>query len=345
MRKVFLYPLLILFAIVIVLTFRYYHYVFKPNVGLQGRSHTFLLIPTGAGFRTVCDSLYKNGFIKDRVSFEWTARRKGYPDKIRPGRYRIDDRMSNNELINLLRSGRQEPVRLRFQSARTAAELAGKVARQIEADSSSLKTLMEDKDFVRGFNVSPVSIFTILIPNTYEFYWNTSARQFLNRMHRESRKFWQGERERKAKDIGLTSDEVVVLASIIEKETAQDAERSTLAGIYMNRLKKGWPLQADPTLIFAWNDYTIKRVLNRHKEINSPYNTYKHTGLPPGPICLPSVASIDGVLNYKKHDYLYFCAKDDFSGYHHYSKTLPEHQIYAARYQRALSKLLKQQNQ
>jgi len=313
-----------------------YRSVYRSNVNLHGESSAVLLVPTGASFGVLKDSLYVHGYIRDRRSFEWTAERKGLREHVRPGRYRIREGISNTELVDMLRSGDQEPVKVFFQNARNAAELAGRVSRQIEADSLALLNLMKDREFLQKFNVTPATLFTITIPNTYEFYWNTSARGFLTRMYGEARKFWKGARTQKADSIGLTVSEVVTLASIIEKETAMNSEKDLIAGVYMNRLRRKMPLQADPTLIYAWNDYTIRRVLNRHKEIRSPYNTYKFPGLPPGPICIPSIASIDAVLNYRRTDYLYFCAKEDFSGYHTFARTLAEHNRNAARYQRAL---------
>jgi UPF0755 protein len=272
-------------------------------------------------------------------SFEWVARRKHYENKVRPGRYRIRNGMSNNELINLLRSGKQEPVRVTFQNIQNGEDLAGKISRQIEADSLSLLELLRDADYLKQYGVDPLNSFVLFIPNTYEFYWNTTADQFIGRMSREKLKFWNDTRKNKCTITGFSVPQVVILASIIEKETAKDKEKPLIAGVYINRLRKGWPLQADPTIIFAWNDYSIKRVQNIHLQINSLYNTYSHKGLPPGPICLPSIASIEAVLNYEKHDFMFFCAKDDLSGYHVFASNLAEHNRNAKKYQAALKKL------
>ena len=266
-----------------------------------------------------------NKFLKNRSSFEWVARRKKYENKVRPGRYRIWEGMSNNELVNLLRSGKQVPVRVTFQNIRSREELAGKISRQIEADSLSLLKLLNDPNYLKQFGVNPLTSFVLFIPNTYEFYWNTTPKGFIARMAREKTKFWNKTRNEKCLNSGLSVSEVVTLASIIEKETIKDKEKPIIAGVYVNRLRKGWPLQADPTIIYAWNDYAIKRVLNCHLKINSRYNTYLHIGLPPGPICIPSISSIDAVLNFQHHDYFYFCAKDDLSGYHVFATTLAEH--------------------
>jgi len=273
------------------------------------------------------------------ASFEWVARRKHYENKIRPGRYRIRNGMSNNELINLLRSGKQEPVRVTFQNIRNREDLAGKISRQIEADSLSLLELLGNADYLKQYGVDPLNSFVLFIPNTYEFYWNTTADQFIRRMSREKSKFWNDTRKDKCRITGFSVPQVVILASIVEKETAKDKEKPLIAGVYINRLRKGWPLQADPTIIFAWTDYSIKRVKNEHLQINSLFNTYSHKGLPPGPICLPSIASLEAVLNYDQHDYMFFCAKDDLSGYHVFASNLAEHNRNAKKYQAAIKKL------
>ena len=316
-----------------------YRALFRPNIVLHGKNSGYLYIPTGSDFNAVLTILNKHSFLRDPGTFTSVALWKKYPEKVKPGRYRLRKGMNNNELVNLLRAGKQEPVDLVFHNIRTKQDLAGKISRQIEADSTSLIHLLNDDNYLRNFGTGPACAFTLFIPNTYEFFWNTSADQFIRRMAEEQKKFWSGSRTEKAKRSGMEISSVVILASIVEKETSRDREKPVIAGVYLNRLKKGWPLQADPTLIFAWNDYSIRRVLNKHKEINSPYNTYLHTGLPPGPICLPSVASIDAVLDHATHEYMYFCAKEDLSGYHNFAVTLDEHNRNAARYQAALKKL------
>jgi UPF0755 protein len=312
--------------------------VFGPNVYLHGKRTSYLYVPSGAGFPAVLDSLDSHGYLIHPRWFEWAADRKGYRQRVRAGRYVLRNGMSNNELLNMLRAGKQAPVMLTFQNIRTPEDLAGKVGKQIEADSLTLIKLFRDPGQLSRYQIAPATLFTIIIPNTYEFYWNTSAQEFLNRMHRESSIFWNPQREGKAALERLTILQVVTLASIVEKETSKTDEMPVIAGVYMNRLTQHIPLQADPTLIYAWNDYAIRRVLNKHKEIDSPYNTYLNAGLPPGPICVPSVFAIDAVLDYAHHDYLYFCAKEDFSGYHYFSKSLNEHNIHARNYRMALKK-------
>jgi len=305
-------------------------------IRLRGGHERFLYIHTGSGFAAVRDSLVKPGILADREAFEWLSRRKHYVNQVRPGRYRLTDGMSNNELVNLLRSGRQEPVRVAIRSIRTRGELAGLIGKHLETDSARLARLFDDPYSLSRYGTSPLDLFTLFIPDTYEFYWNTSADQLMKRMTRESGRFWTPLRRRQAGSLHLTIPQVVTLASIVEKESNKNDEKPVIAGVYLNRLKKGVPLQADPTVIFAWNDYTIRRVLKKHTELKSPYNTYLNTGLPPGPICLPSVASIEGVLHAANHSYMYFCAREDFSGYHNFAVTLAEHTRNAKKYQKAL---------
>ena len=319
--------------------FHYYQNFFQSNVTTGEQPSAYLYIHTGTDFRGVEDLLEGKHYLRDVKSFEWVALKKKYNLKVRPGRYKITEGMNNNELVNLLRAGKQDPVKLIVQNVRTPAELAGKIAAQIEGDSLSLMNLLRDPGYLREFGAEPATVFTLFIPNTYELLWNTTADQFIRRMYKESRKFWNDERLTLMSREGLDIPGVITLASIIEKETANNPEKPVIAGVYLNRLRKGWPLQADPTLKFAWNDFTIKRLLNKHKEIDSPYNTYQHTGLPPGPICLPSVASVDAVLKYEHHAYMYFCAKDDLSGTHNFAVTLAEHNRNAERYQAFLNRL------
>jgi UPF0755 protein len=246
--------------------------------------------------------------------------------------------MNNNDLINLLRSGKQEPVRISLNCIRDLNHLAGYVASHLEADSASIVKMAHDELFLNEVHLNKNNIFGMFIPNTYEFFWNTNAESFLKRMDSEYKKFWSGKRGDKAKNIGFTPEEVITLASIVANESNIESEYPTIAGLYINRLKKDMPLQADPTVKFAVGDITLKRVLHKHTLIESPYNTYKYKGLPPGPISMPTLKSINAVLDYEKHSYLYMCAKADFSGYHSFAKTLIQHNQNAAAYQLALNK-------
>lgn len=316
-----------------------YGVVYKPNVWTLEGKDVQIQIPTGSTFEDVKQLLYKNGLVVHRNDFEWVADFKKYRELVKPGNYTIENGMSNNELINLLRSGNQTPIKVIFNNNKNTLDLAGKVGKQIEADSAQIMGYAYSEQFATISGLDSIEISNIFLPNTYEFYWNTSAKGFVNRMLEEYEKFWTENRTSLAEDIGLSKDEVIILASIVEKETQKNDEKPTIAGVYINRLERKWLLQADPTLIFALQDNSIRRVLNVHKKIDSPYNTYKHLGLPPGPICIPSVASIDAVLNYEKTDYLYFCAREDLSGYHAFAKNITMHNRNARKYQKALNEL------
>ena len=333
--------ILLVLAILLIfaLAFAYWLYrsVMSPNVKTAGGKDVELFIPTGADYDQVQNLIKEAGFLVNEKSFNWIAQKKEYPENIHPGRYIVKDGMSNNRLVNMLRGGLQSPVKVTFNNMRNVDQLAGRIASQIEADSASLSQLLHNQDYVRQLGFNNYTIPALFLPDTYEFYWNTDAEGFVNRMFQEYNKFWNEERKQQAQSKSLTPVQVSTLASIVNKETNMSDEMPRVAGVYLNRLKSNWLLQADPTLIFAWNDYSIKRVLDRHKEIESPYNTYKHLGLPPGPICIPSITAIKAVLNAEDHHYYYFCAKEDFSGYHNFAKTLAEHNSNAAKYQKALN--------
>jgi UPF0755 protein len=316
-----------------------YKVIYTPNTWTPNEEPVSIYIPTGSTFNDLKKILYKNGLVIHRNNFEWLAQKKQLDNLVKPGRYIIKNGMTNLDLVNLLRSGHQTPVNVIFNNVRDIYQLAGKVGRQIEADSAEIINLLTDSTYLSKMGLTPLTASTIFIPNTYEFWWNTNADSFIKRMYDEYNKFWNEERKKKATEMGMTQSEIITLASIVEKETNKNDEKPRIAGVYVNRLKKGWRLQADPTLIYAIGDYSIKRVLNKHKTIESPYNTYLHIGLPPGPICIPSISSIDAVLNYDKSNYLYFCAKDDFSGYHVFAKTNRQHVLNAKKYQKALDKL------
>lgn len=322
-------------VVALVVGLKFWNYIYSPNVKVE-EDAAYICIPTGAQYEDVKNIINELGYIDDIESFDFVAEKKEYPDRVLPGRYEIKNGMSNNELINLLRSGKQSPVRVSFISLRSLDLLAGKVSGYIEADSVHISEMLRSPEVILSYGFTPNTFISMFIPNTYEFYWNTSTEKFLQRMANEYKKFWNEDRLEKSQNMGLSQSEVSTLASIIEEETQKNDEKKRIAGVYVNRLKKGMILQADPTVKFAVNDFTIKRVLNKHLEVESPYNTYKYTGLPPGPICIPSIASIDAVLDYEKHNYLYFCAKDDFSGYHTFSTTLSQHNINAKKYHNAL---------
>lgn len=327
-RRTVLLSFFILIAIVIVFFLRNYAFIIKPIIKTDDGNGVSLYIPTGADYQYVKEEIYSLGVLTNKNAFDWLAKKSHYNDNIHPGRYILTDGMTNQQLINMLRMGHQTPVKVVFNNIRTVEQLAGRIEDQIEADSLSIINT------IRNDSVDA----TIFIPNTYEFYWNSDANDFVNRMIAEYNIFWNETRLQKAAEKNLTPREVSILASIVDKETTKTSEMPMIAGVYLNRLKKHWPLQADPTLVYALGDYSIRRVLDVHKEIDSPYNTYKYAGLPPGPICIPSIAAIDAVLNATNHKYFYFCAKDDLSGYHVFAKNIEEHNRNAEKYRRALNK-------
>lgn len=314
-----------------------YNRIYKSNVDISGKEQAYLYIKTGSNFDDVLTVLVDKHIIKNASSFKWVAERKGYTKKVKPGKYKLKKNMNNNELVNLLRSGVQEPVKLVFNEARTKQEFIEIIARQIEADATELTTLLNDNEFLQTLGLNNKNVLTLFIPNTYELYWNTSAHQFIERMAKENTTFWTKSRIQKAQKLGLTKSEVSILASIVQQESKVKSEQPIIAGVYLNRLNKGMRLQADPTVIFAIGDFAIRRVLGIHLDFDSPYNTYKYSGLPPGPICLPYGSTIDAVLNRAPHNYIYFCANADFSGRHSFASNIIEHNRNAAAFRKALN--------
>lgn len=335
-RKILIIVIIVFSVLLTTFGFYAYQMVFSPNI-LVGKQPQFLLVPSNGSFAAVRDSLYENDYIQDVVSFSFLSRLMKYDRQVKPGRYRLESDMSNIQAIRLLRSGEQTPVNVTFNNIRTIEELAEKITDNVEADPKELLALITNQARIGEYGFNEHTIRCMFIPNTYEVYWTITAEELFERMKEEYDRFWHEERLKKAMELRLTPVEVITLASIVEAETNKIEEAPVVAGLYINRLKRGMPLQADPTLKFAANDFTIRRVLNTHKEIDSPYNTYKYAGLPPGPINLPPVPVIDAALNYSKHNYLYMCAKEDFSGYHYFTSSLTEHLNNARKYQRALN--------
>ena len=317
----------------------YYIYkeLYEPNVSVTGKQE-YIFVKTGAAFSDVVNELKEKNLLINEQSFVWTARQMKYMESVKPGRYLIKPNMNNKELIGMLRSGKQIPVKVVFNNIRTKEQLAERISSQLEAKSYALVNLMNDDDYLNRFGFTGENVLGMFIPDTYEMYWNTSAGQFLEKMSKEHDKFWNDERKNKALSIKLKPVEVSILASIVQQETNMDDEKSIIAGVYMNRIEKGMKLEADPTLVYALGDFTIRRVLNAFKSIDSRYNTYMYTGLPPGPICLPTKTSVDSVLNYRHHNYFYFCAKEDFSGHHAFASTYAQHLNNARRFQKALDR-------
>lgn len=281
-------------------------------------------------------------YVKDMYDFNWVANQKKF-NTPKAGHYTLVKGMSNNDLVNLLRVGAQTPVQVSFNNQNTLGAFVKRIATQIEADSISLYKSFTDKNFLSKYNLTKKTVLQICIPNTYEFYWTTSPEKFRNKLFGYYNTFWNTNRKAKAKRLNLTQTEVITLASIVQQETAKLKERPRVAGLYLNRLKRGWPLQADPTIIYVLKenkgqDFVVKRVLTKDLAIKSPYNTYLHTGLPPSLIAMPDKSSIDAVLNAENHNYYYMCADANHIGYHKFAKSLKQHNSNALQYRRWLNK-------
>ena len=313
-----------------------YYYVFFPNTVVTDDG--ILYIRDSNSVSQVFEILRSRGYIKHPNTLSGVAKLKRFVSQVRPGRYKIRDGMNNNELINMLRAGNQYPVIFTFNNMRTLEEFATKATEELAVSKNELLTLLKDTDVLANLGFDSCTIMAMFIPNTYQIYWNTSALDLLKRMKKEYDRFWNENRMAKATAMGLSPEEVITLASIIEEETVKPEEYPVIAGVYVNRLNRGIKLDACPTLKYVLGDFTISRILDRYLKIDSPYNTYMYAGLPPGPIRMASIKVIDSVLNYQKHDYLFFCAKSDFSGYHNFSKTLRQHNIYAREYHQELNK-------
>ncbi|MBR4064053.1 MAG: endolytic transglycosylase MltG [Tidjanibacter sp.] len=298
-----------------------------------------LFVPTGSDYDALLTLLGEEGdIITDLARFERVASLKGLHKSVRPGRYLLREGMSAAEVVGTLRGGMQTPVRLTFNNIRTLPQLAGRLAEQIEPDSLTLLNHLTSPEVAAKYGFTTEELIGMFLPNTYEVWWTITPEGLTDRMKKEYDNFWNEERKAKLERTGLTQKEVSTLASIICEETQMGDEMPTMAGVYINRLRRGMLLQADPTVKFALGDFTLRRILNRHLEVDSPYNTYKYAGLPPSPICMPSIRGIEAVLNYKESNYLYFCAKEDFSGYHNFARTLSEHNRNARRYAAALNR-------
>lgn len=312
------------------------YFVVYPNTSVKDDG--IIYIRDNDTFDNVLDTLSRRGYLKNSYTFRVVAQLKSYPDLIKAGRYQIENGVNNNELVNKLRAGRQQPIKFTFNNLRTLDQLASLLSHQLSIDSTSFMNLLTDESYVSEFGFTTENFPAMFIPNTYQLYWNTSEKEFIQRMYKEYGKFWNENRLLRAKQAGLSPVQVIILASIVEEETVKAKEYPIIAGVYINRLKKRIPLAACPTIKYALGDFSLQRVLKKHMTIDSPYNTYKYRGLPPGPVRMPSIQVIESILDYQKHNYLYFCAKSDFSGEHHFSKTLREHNKRANEYHNALNK-------
>lgn len=287
-------------------------------------------------YRTLEDSLMPA--LRHRRAFRFYAQRIDLPENFKPGYYEIKRGMNVIEVARMLKLGLQTPVYVTLNNVRTRQQLASKLGRQLDADSTAWMAAFTSPELLREAGLDTNSVFSIFLPNTYEVYWTIAPRELILRMRGEYNRFWSVERGWRLERTGLTRPEVMVLASIITEETRQRDEMPRIAGVYINRLRRGIPLQADPTVKYALQDFGLRRILYKHLKTPSPYNTYINKGLPPGPICMPELAAIDAVLNYEEHDYIYFCARPEFDGYHNFARTLAEHNANARAYSEALNR-------
>ncbi|WP_432708952.1 endolytic transglycosylase MltG [Pedobacter sp.] len=317
-----------------IIGFKFYTVYFAPNVTDDAG---YVYINTGSDLEDVYAAMAKSGTLKKMETFQEAAKQMDLALRIQPGRYRVKKGMTNRHIINMIKSGNQEPVNLKFQNIRRKEDFAGYLANKLEADSLAFIKVLDSAALVEKHGFTQENIYTMFIPNTYEMYWNTNPEEFFHKMKAEYEKFWTAERKEKAAALNLTPVQVSVLASIVDGEAIYDKEMPIIAGLYLNRLKRGILLQADPTVIFANGDFTVKRVTYALLKKDSKYNTYKYAGLPPGPIMMPSIAAVDAVLNKDDNNYLYMCAKEDFSGYHNFAENRTQHEINAKKYRDALN--------
>ncbi|MDR0536921.1 MAG: endolytic transglycosylase MltG [Tannerellaceae bacterium] len=315
-----------------------YRLLYSPDFESNNKEPIYIYINRSTTFEQLCEALATTAHCKRIKDFVFLAEKLNYPENMKTGRYAVFSGMNHLDLLNRLRRGQQKAVRITFNNVRLTEELAERLADQLMITKEEIISLLQDQDFCNSQGFSTTTITTMFIPNTYEMYWNITAENLIARMRVEYDTFWNKDRMEKADDAGLTPVETSILASIVEEESAVEDEYPTIAGLYINRLKKGMLLQADPTVKYSVGDFTLRRILDKHKTVKSPYNTYMHTGLPPGPIRFPSIKAIDAVLNFKHHKYLYMCAKEDFSGRHNFSATLTEHTHNASRYHSELNR-------
>jgi UPF0755 protein len=335
---------LIFFLVVSILMISFVYYGFQvcytPNVLVQKKDRQ-IIIARGSNFKDVQRILHEENLVQDLISFSFLARLMDYDENVKSGRYVLRANMTNLEAIRLLRSGQQEPVKVTFNNVRLVSELSEKITKNLMMKPEEFEAALVQFAMTNKYGFNKDNILTMFIPNTYEMYYQASPEEVIDRIYREYKNFWSDDRKAKADKLGLTPIEVSILASIVQAESVKKEEAPIIASLYLNRLKQGMPLQADPTLVFAVGDFTLKRVLNEHKEIDSPYNTYRNTGLPPGPINMAEIRSIDAVLNYTPSDYLYMCAKEDFSGNHNFTSSYKQHINNARKYQTALEREIK----
>lgn len=320
-----------------------YSILLKPNFAAEDGKNAFVYLYPEDDFDVLMTKIDSVATISNRSSFLFWAKRQGLPERLKSGRYRIRQGATNREVVNMLLAGMQQPLNVTFNNIRLPQQLAGKLGAQMMLDSTQWMATFTDSALLASYHINTANLFTLVLPNTYEFYWNMSGEQFLKRMADFSASYWNEHRIAQAKEVGLTPAEVITLASIVEEETNKSDEKPVVAGLYINRLRRGMLLQSDPTVKFAVGDFTLNQILNKHLAVASPYNTYLNQGLPPGPIRMASLEGIDAVLNYTHHNYIYMCAKPELNGRHNFAATLAEHNRNAALYHQALRAWLAKQ--
>ena len=335
-------PILILIVLLIITGMYAAWNIFGPVVSSREK---YFYIPTGSGYEDVKNSLLDKKIIPNAFFFDKLASQVDYHKKIRAGRYALHGDMNLVNLVRMLKRGNQEPVRLVINKLRTKEDFASKISAGFEADSVTVMKFITNNDSLSKWKLDTNTVMTAVIPNTYEILWNSSFHKIFSRLHSEKEKFWNADRIYKARKKNLTPTEVYTLASIVEEETNKQEDKPLIASVYINRVKKGMRLEADPTVKYAMRNFALKRILHGHLDYPSPYNTYRNRGLPPGPISTPSSRTIDAVLDAPDTDYIFFVAKPDFNGYSNFASTYPEHLIFAKAYQRALDSLIMSKNQ
>jgi len=313
--------------------------VFGPTVSApEGK---YFYIKTGSDYTTVKKSLVDQKIISGIFFFDLIAKQIKYTNAVKPGRYQVKDGMSLFRLLRMLRSGSQSPVNLVITKLRTKEDLAQKIAANFESDSASFISLLNNPENLRNYKLDSNTAMTAVIPNSYSILWNTPPAKIFDKLYNEKEKFWNEERMRKARNLNMTPAQVYSMASIVEEETNKEEDKGKIASVYMNRIATGMKLEADPTVKFAMKDFGLKSIRHKHLEYESPFNTYRNYGLPPGPICTPSIKTIDAVLNAPQTNYIFFVAKPDFKGYSNFAATYEEHLIYAKAYREAYDSLVK----
>ena len=335
-KKKILIPLIVFSTLLSTTSVYTYQMLFSPNF-LINHPDKMIIINDDTDFKGLTNQLIEDTLLNDVISFSFLSKLMKYSENIKEGAYKVKMNMSNYDLISMLRAGNQTPINITFSYSRKINDLAQKISEKLKISEKDLMDFItENSQSNYGFDNQ--NIIGMFLPDTYEVYWDITPKNLLDRMKSEYDKFWNSERTTKLERVNLSKNEVITLASIVASETNKIDEADRIAGVYINRLRKNMLLQADPTLIYAANDFSIRRVLNKHKKIKSPYNTYMNKGLPPGPIRLSPKKYIDAVLNFENHRFIFFCAKDDFSGYHEFAITLSEHNKNARKFQRALNK-------